>query len=308
MRQIRQDVLGGPEVLKLTEIEVPEPRPTEIRVRVHAAGVNPIDWNTRKLGVFLGEPPFSVGWDVAGVVDSIGAGVTRFKPGDKVLGMPWFPREAGGYSDYVCGPSRQFVAKPASLTFVEAAGLPLAGLTAWQTLVDVAKLEPGQRVLVTAASGGVGHFAVQIAKARGAYVIATGRDEKRAFLARIGADEVIDYTTTDIATATGGIDVALCLAGDVDSVLSTIRPGGLFIAAAAGAGPPEVEKAHSCGLRGTNFLVEPDSVGLEGLAALADHGQLTVHVEKTFPLEQAAEAHELGEEGRTKGKLVLEVA
>ena len=150
MRVVRQTELGGTDVLTVAEVERPTPGPTEILVRVHAAGVNPVDWKTREHGVFLGEPPFVLGWDVSGTVEEVGFGVSWLKPGDEVLGMPLFPGEAGGYGEFVVAPSRQFVRKPASLSHIEAAALPLAGLTAWQALVDDAHVQPGQKVLVAA--------------------------------------------------------------------------------------------------------------------------------------------------------------
>src|SRR5262245_61551146 len=181
MRVVRQLVLGGPEVLEVVEAPRPEPGPTEVLVRVGAAGVNPVDWKLRAAGGFLGEPPFTVGWDVAGVVEEVGYGVTRFAEGDRVFGMPRFPREAAAYAEYVVSPSRQLARTPDELSDVEAAALPLAGLTAWQALVETAGVGAGDRVLVLGAAGGVGHLAVQIAKARGAYVVGTARAEKHAF-------------------------------------------------------------------------------------------------------------------------------
>ena len=170
--------------MRISEVARPEPGPTEVLVRTGAAGVNPVDWKTRAGGGMLGSPPFTVGWDVAGVVEEVGLGVTRFAVGDRVFGMPRFPREAAAYAEYVTSPSRQLARTPASLSDVEAAALPLAALTAWQALVDTAGVQQGQRVLIHASAGGVGHLAVQIAKARGAHVIATagskGRPERMA--------------------------------------------------------------------------------------------------------------------------------
>ncbi len=182
MRAISQATLGGPEVLELVEMPRPDPAPTEVLVRVTAAGVNPVDWKVRAGGGFLGEPPFTVGWDVAGVVEELGRGVTRFQAGDRVFGMPRFPKEAAAYAEYVTSPSRQLARTPESIGDVEAAALPLAGLTAWQALVETADVQPGQRVLILGAAGGVGHLGVQIAKARGAHVIGTARSGKHAFL------------------------------------------------------------------------------------------------------------------------------
>src|SRR3954464_1444869 len=234
MRVITQLSTGGPEVLEVGEAEVPTPLPTEIRVRVAAAGVNPVDWKTRAgagMAKVIGPPPFTVGWDVAGTVDAVGVGVTRFAVGDMVFGMPWFPRAAGGYGEFVTAPSRHFAHRPAGLSEVEAAGLPLAGLTAWQALVDIAGVQPGQRVLVHGAAGGVGHLAVQIAKARGAYVIGTASAAKHELLRSIGAHELIDHHSQDFADTVREVDVVLDALGGANWArsLRTLRPGGTLI-------------------------------------------------------------------------------
>lgn len=307
MRIIRQQVLGGPEVLELMEVPRPEPGPTEVLVRVTAAGVNPVDWKTRARGGFLGQPPFTVGWDVAGVVEAVGWGVTRFATGERVFGMPRFPHEAAAYAEYVTSPSRQLARIPADLDDDEAAALPLAGLTAWQALVETADLGPGQRVLILGAAGGVGHLAVQIAKARGAYVIGTARSEKHAFLAELGADEAVDYTSDAVEDRVRDADVVLDLVGGESAApaLATLRDGGLFITVPSGFGV-EPLREHAAGrVRVTGILVEPDRAGLEAMAELVARGVLRPHVLRTFPLEEAARAHELGETGRTQGKLVL---
>ncbi|MFB7501270.1 NADP-dependent oxidoreductase, partial [Streptomyces sp. NPDC056161] len=197
MRAITQDALGEPDVLQEVELERPEPGVGQILVAVHAAGVNPTDWKHRRYGIFLGKPPFTLGWDVSGVVEAVGVGVSLFEPGDEVFGMLPYPYGGGSHAEYVTGPARAFAPKPAALNHIEAGALPLVALTAWQTLVDTARVQPGQRVLVHAAAGGVGHVAVQIAKARGAYVIGTASAAKHAFVRGLGADEVIDYHTAD---------------------------------------------------------------------------------------------------------------
>ena len=307
MRAIRQQTLGGPEVLELVDVPRPEPAPTEVLVRVAAAGVNPVDWKTRIRGGFLGSPPFTVGWDVAGVVEEVGRGVTRFEPGDRVFGMPRFPREAAAYAEYVTSPSRQLARTPEEIGDVEAAALPLAGLTAWQALVDTAGVGPGSRVVILAAAGGVGHLAVQIARARGAYVIGTARAAKHAFLAELGADEAVDYTSERVEDRVRDADVVLDLVGDESSAgaLATLRDGGLFIAVPSGAGLDALSEAAGNRVRVTGILVEPDGQGMEAISELAATGALRAHVERTFPLEDAAKAHQLGETGRTQGKLVL---
>jgi NADPH:quinone reductase-like Zn-dependent oxidoreductase len=310
MRSIRQSALGGPEVLELVEIARPDPSPTEVLVRVTASGVNPVDWKVRTRGGLLGAPPFTVGWDVAGVVEALGGGVTRFAVGDRVFGMPRFPREAAAYAEYVTSPSRQLARTPDGLSDIEAGGLPLAGLTAWQALVETAEVHAGQRVLVLAAAGGVGHLAVQIAKARGAYVIGTARAPKHAFLAGLGADEAIDYAAEDVAERARDVDVLLDLVGGTSGLdaLPALRDGGLFVAVPSSSGLDALRKAAADRVRVTGILVEPDRAGLEALARLVEAGQLRVHVERTFPLAEAARAHELGEAGHVTGKLVLAVS
>ncbi|MFC0038787.1 NADP-dependent oxidoreductase [Actinomadura rayongensis] len=308
MRAVVQDRPGGPDVLRIADVPRPAPLPTEILVRVHAAGVNPADWKTRERGVFpTGErPPFTPGWDVSGVVEEVGAGVTLFRPGDEVFGMPRFPHPAGAYAEYVTAPARHFAPRPAPLDHVRAAAVPLVGLTAWQALVDTADVRPGQRVLVHAAAGGVGHVAVQIAKARGAHVLGTARAAKHAYLRSLGADELIDYTTEDVAAA-GPVDVVLdALGGDSwTRSLALLRPGGTLVSLLPpGPGWP-ADAAREAGVRAVFVLVEPDPIGLRELASLIEKGALTVRVDATFPLAEAAAAHALGAAGRTTGKIVL---
>ncbi|WP_103351233.1 NADP-dependent oxidoreductase [Amycolatopsis sp. CA-128772] len=307
MRIVTQQALGGPEVLRVTEAPRPEPGPTEVLVRVKAAGINPVDWKVRRGGGFLGEPPFTVGWDVAGVVEQAGFGATGLEEGDEVLGMPWFPRPANAYAEYVTAPSRQFVRKPAGLSFAEAAALPLAGLTAWQGLVDVADVHKGQRVFVDAAAGGVGHLAVQLAKARGAHVIGTASAGKHAFLRELGVDEPIDYH--DESATASDVDVYFGLVGEESDLrwLPAIKEGGLLIGVPSGVADNVEKAAAERNVRTKRILVEPDRGGLTGLVELIEAGQLQVRVEQTFPLEDAAKAHELGESGRVSGKLVLTV-
>ncbi|MGW2251059.1 NADP-dependent oxidoreductase [Kitasatospora sp. NPDC001660] len=315
MRTVVQDGFGGPEVLRVERAPRPVPLPTEVLVRVRAAGVNPVDWKTRAgsgMAGVLGEPPFTLGWDVSGVVEEVGFGVTTLKAGDEVYGMPWFPRVAGAYSEYVTAPARQFARKPATLDHVHAAAVPLAALTAWQALVDTAHVQPGQRVLVTAAAGGVGHFAVQFAHHLGAHVIATASAARHPWLKELGADEAVDYTATRFEDAVADVDVVIDLVGDAHDSTSTrslkvLRPGGLLVAVPAGVSPELARAAEAAGVRVTPFLVEPDGTALTAIAGLIDAGEVAVEVEETFPLERAAEAHTRGEAGRTRGKLVLTV-
>ncbi|WP_436777950.1 NADP-dependent oxidoreductase [Yinghuangia sp. YIM S09857] len=311
MRAIGQDGFGGPEVLKVVEVERPEPGPAEVLVRVHAAGVNPTDsWHRATGGLAGGAAPIRLGWDVSGVVEAVGLGVTLFRPGDEVFGMPRHPAPAGTYAEYVTSPARHLALKPAALSHAEAAALPLAALTGWQALVDVAGVREGQRVLVHAAAGGVGHLAVQIAKARGAYVIGTAREAKHGFLRELGADEAVDYTQVDFAEAVRDVDVVLdAIGGEYGPrSLRTLRPGGIVVSLASPAEARLSEEAEPLGLRAAFMAVEADHAGMRAIAALAESGRLRPRIEAVLPLELAAQAHESAESGRTTGKIVLAVA
>ncbi len=309
MRAVRQHELGGPEVLAIEEVDRPEPGPTEVLVRVAAAGVNAVDWKTRAGGGFIRDLPFTLGWDVAGVVEAVGLGVTWLAPGDRVFGMPRFPREAGCYAEYVVSPSRQLARIPDGLEDAEAAAVPLAGLTAWQALVETADVGAESRVVVLGAAGGVGHLAVQIAKARGAWVAGTASAGKHGFLAELGADEAIDYRSDAVADRVQDVDVILdAVGGDVGvGALPALRDGGVLVTV-SGSSVAGLREAAAGRVRVAGILVEPDRVGMQALASLAAEGKLRPHVQETFPLEEAGAAHALGETGRTRGKLVLTVA
>ena len=309
MKAIRQQTLGGPEVLEYVDVERPQPQPTEVLVRVRAAGVNPVDWKTRANGAFLGKPPFTVGWDVAGTVEEVGRGVTRFAPGDRVFGMPRFPREAAAYAEYVTSPSRQLARIPDELSDVEAGALPLAALTAWQALVETAAVAPGERVVILGAAGGVGHLAVQIAKSRGAYVIGTASPGKHAFLEKLGVDEAIDSTSEAVETRVRDADLLLDLVGGdgTAAALGALRDGGLAIVVPSASSVDGLRTGAGDRVRITGLLVEPDRAGLEAIGDLAALGAVRPTIAETFPLADAARAHEIGEHGRTMGKLVLVV-
>jgi NADPH:quinone reductase-like Zn-dependent oxidoreductase len=307
MRAISQDVLGGPEVLKVVEVPRPKPRSAEVLVRVCAAGVNPTDYWHRANGT--AGRPIPLGWDVSGVVEAVGPGVTLHSPGDEVFGMPWQPRPAGAYAEYLVAPARHLTRKPARLSHVEAAGLPLVALTAWQALVDTAGVQPGQRVLVHAAAGGVGHVAVQIAKVLGAEVIGTASSPKHAFVRDLGADEVIDYTSVDFTEAVHDVDVVIDTIGEEygPRSLRVLKPGGLVVSLASPAEAALAGPAKEAGRRAAFMVVEADQAGMREVAALVEAGKLRITIDTALPLEQAAKAHELGEGGRTTGKIVLTV-
>lgn len=306
MRAVTQRSFGGPEVLEVTAIDPLSPLPTEVLVAVRAAGINPVEAAIRAGAFALAEPPFVLGWDFSGVVTEVVPGVNRFVVGDEVFGMPLFPRVAGSYAELIAAPARQLARKPSSIDHAHAAALPLVGLTAYQSLVDIADVQPGQRVLVHAAGGGVGHLAVQIAKYLGAYLVGTASAGKHEFVRDLGADEVIDYRAVDFTEVVSDIDVVLELVGDDYGTRSidVLRPGGLLATAVERTNRELADRTTAAGRRFAGITVEPDGQGLERLAGLVDAGQLRVHVEHAFPLEEVAKAHEMLEAGMT-GKAVL---
>jgi NADPH:quinone reductase-like Zn-dependent oxidoreductase len=311
MRAVCQQKYGGPEVLDLTEMAVPEPQTGEVLVRIRAAGVNPVDrWIRAGFAPLLGDLPFVLGYDISGVVEEAATGATRFEPGDEVHGMT---HAGGGYAEYIRTPARTLVRKPAALDHVEAAALPLAGLTAWQALVDGARLQSGQRVLIHGAGGGVGHLAVQIARALGAHVIGTASAAKREFVLSVGAHEVIDYRTVDFAATYRDLDVVLNLV-NADSgtkyserSLAAIRPGGVLVTAVERSDRALTAKAREAGVRYVENSVESDYAQLEKLDELVDRGKLRVRVSDVFPLERVRAAHEMLERGHIEGKIVLAI-
>ncbi|MFB8418648.1 NADP-dependent oxidoreductase [Streptomyces albidoflavus] len=309
MRAIIQESYGGPEVLRETRVPRPEPGPGEILVAVRAAGVNPTDWKHRAQAGFVDRLPLILGWDVSGVVEAVGYGVTLFAPGEEVFGMLPYPHGSGSHAEYVVGPARAFTRKPTVIDHVQAGALPLVSLTAYQALIDTAGIGPGQRVLIHAAAGGVGHVAVQIAKAHGAYVIGTASAPKHDLLRELGADEVVDYRTTDVAEAVDGVDMVLDPLGGETRARSVglLRPGGTLVSLLSGGTPEEAARAAERGVRTATMLVEADHAGMNAVADLVAAGALRPRVEATFPLAEAAAAHRLGETGRTTGKIVLEV-
>ncbi|MDX8438481.1 NADP-dependent oxidoreductase [Mesorhizobium australafricanum] len=308
MRAVIQNAVGGPEVLFVAEQPDPSPRPGEVLVRVKAAGINPVDGAVR--GGFyplLGEPPFILGWDIAGTVTALGDGVTAFKVGDDVFGMPRFPKQAAAYAELAAAPADEIAAKPVAIDHAHAAALPLAGLTAWQGLVRHGGLQAGQRALIHAGAGGVGHLAVQIAKARGAWVASTASPDKKDYVRSLGADEVIDYTKGDFTGKVSGLDLVLeTVGGDhAGESLKVLRDGGVLVSL---LNVPDAVKAKAKerNIRIERMSVTPDREGLVELARLVDAGMLAVHVAKAFPLDQAGVAHAFLAT-RPIGKIVLTV-
>ncbi len=308
MKAVSHDELGGPEVLKLVSLPTPEPGVSEILIRVHAAGVNPIDGANRQTGAFVGPPPFVLGWDVSGTVEAVGPGVTLYRPGDAVLGLLPFPQGHGAYAQYVVGPTRAFVPKPDRLDHVQAAAIPMVGLTAWQALVDTAGVGEGSRVLIIGAAGGIGHLAVQIAKARGAQVTALASARDLDFVRSLGADKAIDYNGTDFTAAVRDQDVVLdVVGGDYPSrSLEVLRPGGILVSTQPPTLAPLGEVAAERGIRLAGIIVEADQVGMWALADFAASGQLVPTLAATFPLEEAAAASGTSDLAASEGYFPLE--
>lgn len=311
MKAIQATAFGGPEVLKLEDVAKPVPRDGEALVRVFAAGVNPVDWKIRegKLQGMTPPPPFIPGYDVAGVIDSMGPsdGGTKLKLGDSVYAYLALTA-GGGYAEYVCVPLKTLAKKPQKANWSEAAATPLAALTAWQALFDQAKLQPGQTVLIHGAAGGVGHFAVQFAKAKGAKVIATASSANHEFLKSLGATVLIDYKTSKFEEVIkpGEVDVVLdTIGGDTQTrSLALIRKGGTLVSIVQ---PPDAAKCKELGINGKVFLVQPSGTQLAEIAKLIDENKVTPHVSAELPLAEAAKAQDMSKSGTTRGKIVLKV-
>ncbi|MQY21438.1 NADP-dependent oxidoreductase [Nocardia macrotermitis] len=297
MKAVSQQILGGPEVLETVEVPLPTLRPGQVLIRLAATSVNPVDCKLRAGQVgFLGEPPFTLGFDLSGTVTEVGEGVSEFRSGDQVFGM--VHTRTGTYSEYVTARADSLARCPAGLDLQTAAALPTAALTAWQAL-ELAELRSGERILIHAAAGGVGHLAVQFAKLRGARVIGTARTANHEFLRDLGADELIDYTTTDFTTAIDEVDVVLDLVGgDYGSrSLRVLTPDGRYITAQQSNTGDDSRAALITG--------RPSPADLSTIGKLAESGQVRVHIDRVLSLAAAAEAHRLSESGRVRGKLVL---
>ncbi|MCU1557400.1 MAG: NADPH:quinone reductase [Microbacteriaceae bacterium] len=307
---------GGPEVLTLSEVPRPTKVNSEVLVRVMAAGINPIDAKTRAgagVSASIAGYPAILGQDFSGVIVESPYEAYQFRPGDEIFGMVSVPRMDGTYAEYVTVPTVSVARKPTRLSHLEAAGVPTAALTAWGMVVEIAKAHEGQRILIHAAAGGVGHFAVQFASYFGAHVVATGSQRNASWLRELGASEVIDYSSTCFEEVLSGIDVVIDLIGNVHDdtgtrSLSVLRPGGLLINVPSGSWPTLMADAEDAGIRATTYKVAADGATLAIIARLLESGDVHVNVDQVFDLEQVAEAHTAIEGGHTRGKIVLKVA
>jgi NADPH:quinone reductase-like Zn-dependent oxidoreductase len=299
---------GEPDVFRIETVPVPPPAAGEVLVRVEAAGVNPVDWKARR-GVSMDlKLPAVMGWDVAGTVAAVGEGAAEWQPGDRVFGMVNFPGHGGGYAEYVAAPASHLSRMPNGLDAVRAAAAPLAALTAWQGLFEHGGLRRGQRVLIQAAAGGVGHIAVQLAREAGAHVIGTASARNAAFVTELGADEVIDYHATRFEDVVQGVHLVLEGTGSQDVAersVQTLAADGQMVTL---AGTVNVERLRELGARAARMLVHPEREHLDAIARRLADGRLRVEVDRVLPLDDAASAHEHSETGRARGKIVLRLA
>lgn len=308
MKAVRIHTYGGTEVLAYEDVPVPEVKSGEVLIRVHAAGVNPLDWKVRRGHAkdWLNHKlPLIPGWDVSGIIDRTGPGVADFKKGDEVYGLLDVGRD-GAYAGYVATKTSNIAYKPKKAGHIVAAALPVATLTAWQALFGIALLSAGQTALIHAAAGGVGHMAVQLAKWKGARVIGTASERNVKFLKELGADEVIDYNKVRFEDAVKDVDVVLdTLGGEVqDRSWKVLKKGGIMVSTLR---EPSVELAAKYGARGAIVFVKPDAGELKKIAGLIDAGKIRAVVETVLPLSEAGKAHELSESGHTRGKIVLKI-
>lgn len=316
MRAIVMDTTGGAEVLHPADVERPSRVNAEFLVKVVAAGVNPIDVKTRAgkgASGAIETYPVVLGNDFSGIVVESAYESHPIKVGDEVYGMTMVPRFGGAYAEYISAPSVGIAKKPRSLSHVEAAAVPLAAMTAWGAVVDVAKAHEGQRMLIHAGAGGVGHFAIQFANFFGAHVIATGSSRNSSWLRELGAREVIDYTTTRFEHVVDPVDVVIDLVGNTQDdtgtrSLAVIRPGGLIVNVPTGSWPTLAEDAAAAGVRSSGYRVSADGTVLSVISRLIESGDVRVFVDQVFELERAADAHLALETGHTRGKIVLKVS
>lgn len=308
MKAVRIHEYGAPEVLRYEDAPRPEPGTGEVLVRVRAAALNPVDWKIRAgyvknwLNYAL---PMIPGWDFSGVIDSVGPDAGAWKPGDEVYGRPDITRD-GAYAEYIAVRASEIAAKPKCIDHVHSAAIPLAALTAWQALFDTADLKAGQSVLIHAAAGGVGTFAVQLAKWKGAHVAGTASARNQYLLRDLGVDQPIDYQTTRFEDVVHDVDVVLdSMAGEIRGrSWKVLKKGGILVTL-LGQGP--LDEAASYGVRGVGILVQPNPVQLSEIAALVDQRKVKPVIEAVFPLQEAAKAQILGETNRARGKIVLRV-
>lgn len=299
---------GDRSVLELNNIDVPTPGADDVLIKVKTAAVNPVDWKIREgyLQPMLNhELPLTIGWDVAGVVDAVGANVSHLSVGDEVYSRPEITKN-GSFAEYMIATAEEVALKPKSLSWQEAAGVPLAALTAWQCLYEITQLQAGERVLIHAGSGAVGQFAIQLAKIRGAYVYTTTSARNTELVLSLGADQAIDYHQEDFSELKD-LDVVFdTIGGDtLANSWQTLKEGGRLVSVGE---TPDDATAGKYGVTPSFCFVQPNREQLAHLAELADAGHLKVNIDSEFTLDQVAQAHERSETGRARGKIIINVA
>ncbi|MGG3624540.1 NADP-dependent oxidoreductase [Bacillus gobiensis] len=309
MRAVLLDQYGDFEKLRIGESAKPSPGKGEVLIKTAAAGINPLDWMIRA-GYLKEMIPYSfpliIGSDVSGVVEKIGPGVTRFKEGDAVFGMQNITK-LGGYAEYVTFDENDLAPKPASLTFIEAASIPMVALTSWHALVELGQIKTGDRVLIHAGAGGIGSFTIQLAKSMGANVVTTASDPNHSFLKELGADEVIDYQRDNFVTSTQPVDLILDTIGGkvLQKSFDLVKAGGKLISLVE---PPNEEEARGKGIKAYFFSVQPNGNQLSKISKYYIEGKIKPVVQNVIPFEKAADAHRMIESRHTRGKIVLEIA
>jgi NADPH:quinone reductase-like Zn-dependent oxidoreductase len=306
MKAIRIHNYGGPEVLQYEDVAEPSPGPGELLIRVEATSVNPIDWKIRAgyaQQIFPRTLPFIPGGDACGIVEAVGSGVTKFRKGDEVYARTF---RDSTYAEYAIFGEAESALKPRSVDYVQAAAIPLAALTAWQALFDAAQLSAGQKILIHAAAGGVGSFAVQFAKWKGAHVIGTASENNQGLLRDLGVDEPVDYQKKSFEEIAQDVDVVLDpIGGETqERSLKALVKGGILISIVQ---PPSKDLTAKYGVRAEFFAMKASSGALAEIAKLVDAGRVKTVVETVLPLADARRAHELSEKGHVRGKIVLKV-
>ncbi len=307
MKAVTINEYGDKNVLNYTDVERPEPQNDEVLVKVHIAAVNPVDWKIRDgLGEMFGlKLPIILGCEIAGTIEEMGADVKKFKTGDEVFGYISLTRN-GGYAEYVIAKESEIVKKPQDIDFENAAAISVGALTAWQAIFDTANLQSGQKILIHGASGGVGSMAVQLTKAKGAYIVATASGKNEEFVKNLGADEFVDYTKQKFEDVAKDVDVVFDTIGGETQKRSfqTLKKGGFLVSIVA---PPEQESAEKFGVKAEMISVQPNAEQLAEITKLVEEGKVKTHVETILPLSEVKKAHALSESGRTRGKIVLQL-
>ena len=313
MKAVILNNAGGAENLSFEDIAIPNPGSKEVLVKVHAIGINPVDVKTRKGGALYNslkeDAPVILGWDISGTVQSLGSEVSEFKEGDEVFGMVNFPGHGKAYAEYVAAPSEHLALKPENVSHEEAAAASLAALTAWQVLVYEAKIKKGQHLLMHAAAGGVGHFAVQIARYLGARVTGTASAHNASFLTEIGVHDHIDYTQENFEEKVQEVDVVFDPIGGntTEKSLEVMKPGGVLISIVGGVKDSLTSRIAEKQIMAKNYLVHSSGSDMKQLSDLLHKGIINAHISHIYSFEQIAEAHQQIETGKTRGKVIVNV-